>query len=448
MVRQAAAEEPLPAKFPTVAPDFDGRQMVSMTLRDVLAFAETQHPLLAVRDSEVQQAEAGLVAAATRDNPQFVLDTDTPTNISAPTEISMRLMFPFHTAGKLAKRSAAAVAEIRRASLARNVDRTVILLESVDATSEVLYRQTELSVLQELHELAQKRAELIPEGFQLQQAGITLSDKIDAEQAASKLRLQYLEAERQLTVARQRLAQAIGAPAQWRIKVRGDLQAADKALLPLDNILFLAEQQNPELHAALAAVDVSHRQLEQAIADGVPDVELGPLYQDELRSDGGDRVGARINFDVPLFDRNQGEVARTSALIQTNEQLVRVAAHKARSEVAAMYFELQRAQESAKQYGADAAQLTVRYEKILNDPDVTRLLRKDQVIGIQEQLLNQQLNILELQYRCYWLYHRLQVLAGQPVVLPGEVLPPLKPIEEEETLAPVEIRDPAEEAFP
>ena len=421
-------EESIPAVADVAESAPEPGQPVAMTLGQLLDYARERHPRLAVRDRQVEVARADVLTAVTRDNPQFVMDVDTPVNEADPTQLSVRVMFPFHTAGKLARRRDVAWAGVRRACRARTVEEATILAEIVDAASDVVYLQELLGLQAELQKSATERAGLIPADFTVDPSGaVKITDKVQAETEAAKFELQQLETRRDLTVARAKLATAMGAPPEWNIELADSEESEGEILLPLEEVVQMAQAGNPAVAEALAAVDQSHCEHALAWAEGVPDFEFGPRYRDEFGDKDTDTIGARLGFDLPIFNRNQGAIEKTSAEIDAGHEQVRAAEQSAANIAAGLYRELVRVRQSAAEHRTTLERLATRYQTLIDNPLLKGQLPADQVLRLQNELLRQRLDELKLAYHAYRLRHRLELLIDAPLI--GEGVSP-RPVDD------------------
>ena len=350
-IQLASAQEELPPE-PAFEPDTpedaivpeylpDSRIIQEMTIDELVEHARANHPLLAARYSQADIARARLVAAGKFINPNFVLDTDTPVYTTEdPTELSMRLMFPLQTGHKRQYRRSVAWAGIRRAQLAASREEELIVRGTVDRAVEVLYLQQLVDLHEQLGELAQKRAESLVQPVRPGGTRVNLVDQVEADMAAVSARSQELDATRRLRVARMQLAEAVGMSPDFLVSVAGELETDLSPLLPLDSVLAIARQRNPAIAEAVATVAESRSQycLQRSLA--IPDLELGPLYQDRIGVD-DDQIGGRIQSDLPIFDRNEGGILEASAQIRTSQALVDVAELSSIHAVGAAYLELE-----------------------------------------------------------------------------------------------------------
>jgi outer membrane protein, heavy metal efflux system len=114
--------------------------------------------------------------------------------------------------------------------------------------------------------------------------------------------------------------------------------AFQERVLPLEEFHTVAEAARPDLKAALQAVDKARTDHKLAVANGSTDPTFGvdfgrnppiPLY-----------VGFSVNIPLRIFDRNQGEKARTQIDIAHAERLKEAAQAQVFSDVDSAYFTL------------------------------------------------------------------------------------------------------------
>jgi outer membrane protein TolC len=389
-----------------------------MSLFDLLSYAQTNHPLLAVREQEVGLARAEVVGAGLRDNPQFVLDTDTPVNEAGDTQLGMRLTFPFYTANKRELAKIAAVAGVHRACMARGIDEMEIMLDAVDAASEVLYLTNLLEVQKELREFAAKRAEAYTEDLvPTREGGFRLTGRLDVEMSALDLESREYKTRRELIVAQSTLAQVIGAPADVPISVSDPMEIEWGDLLPLEQVKALAAERSPMIAEVNAAINETHKLHILAHAEKVPDIELGPRYQDELGVNGTDSAGLRFNMDLPTSDRNQGDIAATAAQLQVDGANLALARYTAVNQAVVVYQELDRIRQDMRELERRKEILQQRFEEFFSAEQIRRALPEGEALGLAQDLLKQKVNEVELRYQFFRQSRRLEVMIGQPVVM-------------------------------
>ena len=130
------------------------------TVEEALLFTLDNHPRLRARAEEVEVARAALITAGILPNPQFVLDTDSPTSDPGATELATRVMFTIPTGGKRHLAEIAAKAGIDEARWAVDTEAHLLLTETADAALEVLFLQELVKLQQEMIRIAQEAVDL------------------------------------------------------------------------------------------------------------------------------------------------------------------------------------------------------------------------------------------------------------------------------------------------
>jgi len=119
-----------------------------------------------------------------------------------------------------------------------------------------------------------------------------------------------------------------------------------------ENLMKLAEQNRPDLRAAMQSVTAAKSQFTLAQANGSQDLTVSADY---VRSPlGGDKTSntAAIGLSIPLaiFDRNQGEIARTRVAVKQAEFQEWEVHSQVRTDVRDAYEGLQRNARIAQHY--------------------------------------------------------------------------------------------------
>jgi cobalt-zinc-cadmium efflux system outer membrane protein len=96
----------------------------------------------------------------------------------------------------------------------------------------------------------------------------------------------------------------------------------------------LAVDHRPDLRAAIQGVAAAHSQYDLAVANGKRDPTGTLLY---THTGGLSTVSAFFSMEMPFFNRNQGEIARTRHVITQSEELRRVAEETVQGDVAGAY---------------------------------------------------------------------------------------------------------------
>jgi hypothetical protein len=177
-------------------------------------------------------------------------------------------------------------------------------------------------------------------------------------------------------------------------------------------LLAAVRENRPEIAEARVAIDESRRSLAKAMADGVPDVEIGPRFNDAFR-DPGDTAGLRVQTDLPLFDRNQGGVAESSATIGLNEANLRVIEMTTLSDVAAAYAELEPMQRRLEYYRDKVPQLAKRAEAAIRGSFEIAKIDSNRMVNELQRLGKLKIEHLNLQYQYNRVRAKIELYAGR-----------------------------------
>ncbi len=428
-----AYEAPVPAASPSQ------QSFASYTVAEALQFALDHHPILRVRQQEVEIARAKLVAAGLLPNPDLTVDLATPDDSTGgASRLSTRLMFtvPIGPKGELRTDVAAYGVQASRWALSSETKR--VLADVVDAATEVLYLR-ELAVLDgQVAEMAGKIVEIQKERFKA--AAVPYRNVVLVELAAGKAELAQRKTMAQLSQARVRLARAIAANDGALPDVRGSLAVDPVAFPPLADVLARAGRCSPELAKADDVIRENRQQAALESWKAVPDVSIGPRVQTDLGDTGQDRIGGRLDMQLPLFNQNQGPIAESEAQLQmscANHKLIEITTL---NDVASLYLELQDAQSQADYYRTQVRPLIARTEAALRDAFQDRAVAAYELTDLLESMARMELGELETRYAHQRLRARLEILlegsfspaekmgaaiSGSPsaVLLPPEVTP-------------------------
>jgi cobalt-zinc-cadmium efflux system outer membrane protein len=156
-----------------------------------------------------------------------------------------------------------------------------------------------------------------------------------------KIKLQLLQFQMDLSAAKLARVQALASLRQLigfdavpeNYEVDGDL-TYESLHLNLDDLKMLALRTRPDLRAAQLGVTAAQSQYTLARANGKPDLGVTFTYNHL----GGVSAGSLFfNMQIPIFDRNQGEIARTRYAIAQSQELSSEQASIALTDVANSY---------------------------------------------------------------------------------------------------------------
>ena len=435
--RHVGAEEGPARPVESNPANADARQAIAGVLQYTLA----HHPALRVRKSEVDAARARLMTARLLPNPEFMLQTLSPTDTEDPTRLDTRLMFTIPTGPKRAWRTAVAQTGIFEAQMAFGRESRTILTEAADAAIEVLYLQEQADLYDRISQLSNKAVAIQKERFQA--AIVPYRSVVISELSAYNTELSRRNAVARSNQAKVRLARAMGILDGSPPPIEGRLTAEPLLFPPLPAVLGRAGRTAPELARSRGAIQASRQQHALERWNAVPDFEIGPRLQNDLSGEPNDRLGGRVQVDVPIFNRNQGNIAESAADIQTNcakYDMIRVATL---NDVASLYIELQDVQSRLDYFQSKLQPLALQAESALREAFQDRAVTDFELTDLLESLSRMKLTDLDLRHEHHRLRTRLELLLECPLssLVGGGELPPLPP---ESIPIPVPQETPAE----
>lgn len=432
--------EPAPISLPTLTVPASGAG-AEQAIAGVLQYATQHHPLLRVRQYEVEAARARIVTARLMPNPQLMIEAmDSSTAVPNPAalnpvvrtpELVTRLMFTLPIGPKRELRTAAAASGVCQAQLAMSRDTKLILTQATDATVEVLYLQELCALYGRLAELGNQVVAIQRQRFNI--AAVPFRSVVLTELWGSRLELMRQNTATQLDQAKVRLARAVGATDGTPPVVTGQLAVEPIAFAPLAVMQARVLQVAPELAESRTAVEKSREELSLEQWKAVPDLTIGPRYRTDLSGVADDRWGARVQLDLPVFDRNQGRIAEGAAMLRTNcarQDLIEVTTI---SDATSLYLELQDVQARTEYYSAQVRPLMERTEKALREAFEDQLVTAYELTDLLESMARMQLSDLDLRHEHQRLRMRLELLlecrlsgvsAAMPPAPPSAPIPP------------------------
>ena len=285
---------------------------------------------------------------------------DGSTDIDRGVELSQTL----EIGGQRGARISGADADLRAAATAAEASTRLIAAEVLTAAAQVVRARRGLALVRDQGEVAER----------LVQVSHARADKgvgapLDTE-LAEAARVQALRDERiaaqDLFEAEARLARAVGSDVA--LLADADVRPSDWSLPPLETLEERALAARPELIAARTAVESSAARTDLLRRERVPDVTLGAGARHEEFSN---VVAAKVTIPIPLFRRNQGEIAEQEARTRQATAAARQEELRIRLEVRGAYRSWERASAAARaigpdleaRLGADAQALRNAYER-------------------------------------------------------------------------------------
>jgi len=298
----------------------------SVTLDQAIAMAlQHNHALLAARTT-IDQGRADEVTAGLRPNPAVAADTQflpffNPKNwttdyLTNDAQVDLGLSYLFERGGKRQARlqAARAATAVTSAQVSDN-QRTLTFQVASQFIAALQAQSTEDFATQNLASFQQT--------VSVSQASVNAGAMSEGD--FLKLQLQQLQFQMDLSSARLARVQALASLRQLlgyesvpeNYQVSGMLEY-QPVMATEDDLKALALRQRADLQAAQLGVNAAERQLSLAKANAKRDVTAQLSYSHVAATSSTSIFG---NIEVPLFDRNQGEIAKTGFAVTQSQEL-------------------------------------------------------------------------------------------------------------------------------
>jgi len=292
-----------------------------MTLESVILMTIERNQSLRTRFQEIRKADADLLTAGLRGNPYVFGSVDSvPYGSYSPERpgepgYGLTVIQPFDVNNKRGHRIVAAeraksVTEAQYQDAVRlEIDTATTLYTDVLAARETL-RYVDASIMG-LREVRRTVAGLV-KGQELSSLEV---ERLDLQlEAAEIARAEALGA---LATAKRRLALALVLPNPDEVpfEICGTLHTDIAAIPPAGDLLQIAKQHRPDLHAFFLGVQRASAEVQLAIKERYPDVFVlytpwGAVDNTALGAQNATSWGISGMASIPLFNRNQGNIRR------------------------------------------------------------------------------------------------------------------------------------------
>ena len=279
-----------------------------LTLDQALALALMNNSGLAAFGWERRSAAARALQSRILPNPELELEVEEyDRDGEGFTSSAMALVLGqrFELGGKRRWRSGMAEAEGELAGWDYESKRLDVLTSTVRRFVAVISARHRLELERSAVELAEKTSHAVGERVKAGKEPPLQASKADAE--LEMARLGALEARSGLDVSRRKLAAMWGSEQPRFGTVQGNLDTVIEAIPPLE-ALRLRLSANPDLARWDAELRLRMAALSSEKAARVPDLETS-LGLQRFEEDGTDSLIFGIGVSLPLFDRNQGNIA-------------------------------------------------------------------------------------------------------------------------------------------
>jgi cobalt-zinc-cadmium efflux system outer membrane protein len=323
------AAQQTPAQAPPASPpraDTTKPAPTHISLDEAIRLAlQHNHALLAAR-STILQNQAQEITANLRPNPVLLVDSQffplfNPSQFSADYitnqgQFDLGVSYLFERGKKRQHR-------LQAARDATAVTRAQVTDNERQLTFNVSQQFISVLLAQSTLELAEQDYESFKKTVEISEARYKVGDMSKSD--LLKIKLQQLQFQTDVSAAKLAKVQALTGLRQFlgfesvpdNFDVDGDLDY-QPVHAGLDDLKSLALRSRPDLQAAHFSVNAAQSQESLAEANGKRDLGASFSYTHT----GGVNSGAVFfNIELPIFDRNQGEIARTRYAITQSQEL-------------------------------------------------------------------------------------------------------------------------------
>ena len=288
-----------------------------LTLEQALALAEQQNPALRAQQQSVESGRANEITAGLSPNPTFQNDTSSATaGVYQELEIGGKRRSRLESARLATAISGTDLADARR-SLVLEVRQSFI--EGLLAKTNLALARENLSDFQKVIDLNRMR---------LEKGALSGADFLKIELQLSQYQSDLADAALALETAKttlRALLGGVGLPENFDLE--GDLQAIPFEETSLSELQSRAVANRPDLQSAETGREKAAADVRLAKANGYPDPTIGVSWLHTGNEIGGpswfepffpkgttsNSMGLGVSFPIPLFNRNQGEIARAES---------------------------------------------------------------------------------------------------------------------------------------
>ena len=312
---------------------------VRITLEQAIRFALQHNHSLEANRSNIVQNLAQEVTANLRPNPTISWDSQfiplfNPAQFTTPGYFNNSAQFDLGL-GYTIERGQKRQNRLQAAKAQTAVTRSQVVDNERTLTFNVAQQFINVLLAQSTLDLANQDLTSYQQTIDISKARVNAGDMAVGD--LIKIQLQLLQFQQDVSAAKLSKIQALAALRQLmgfesvpeNYDVQGTLDY--KALTSTeDDAKALAMSSRPDLTAARQSIIAADSQVSLAKANGKRDLGVSFDYSHV----GGVNSGAFFfNMDLPIFDRNQGEIARTEAVVTQANELYREASEQVTSDV-------------------------------------------------------------------------------------------------------------------
>ena len=306
-------------------------QQETLSVEQAVAEALRNNLSLVAERANISVAQARILTARLRPNPVVSIDADhldllgtgfSEINGAGPQEYSVRTDFTLERGGKRARRIE--VAETARSAVEMQFREAVrqVVLEVQNAAVDVLLAKANLELARENLASASRIVEI--NAARLRAGDIPEVELMRSRVAAMDASNTVRRAELAVRLARMRLAPLLGrGPAAPLPDIQGELRR-DPDVPPLPDLAAQALKARPDLEALRRELQRAGAELRLQQSQAKVDFVVGSEYRRQQAVIAkGNMLGFFVSAELPVFNRNQGEIERARQELRQTEARLR-----------------------------------------------------------------------------------------------------------------------------
>lgn len=286
----------------------------AVSIHQLLRIVREKSPRYAVARSQIEAAQAEVVAADVLPNPKVSYGRydqaggQRNTQFDGPSQQNINLEVPMLLAGQRGARKDAAERRVEVAEADAETEYNRLIRETWRLFVQLLAGQQRVAALEEANRELERLQTLISGKENAGTASRYDVMRITQEVQSLKARLENAHTDNAGVAGE--LAVLLGFP-DWKPQAQGVLAPLGVSA-DVDTLWLQAEHNNPELESARRETIAADSGLERARRERwpVPSLLLGTAFTDRPY---GNTTYAGVSVDLPIFDRGQGGMAKASA---------------------------------------------------------------------------------------------------------------------------------------
>lgn len=285
-----------------------------VSIQQLLQVVREKSPRYAVARSQIEAAQAEVVAAGLLPNPKISYGRydqaggQRNTQFDGPSQQNITVEVPMLLAGQRGARKDAAERQVEVTEAHVEAEYNRLIRDTWRLFVQLLAGQQRLAVLEEANQELERMQNIITGKENAGTASRYDVMRITQEVLGLKARLESARTDN--TSVAGELGVLLGFP-DWKPQAEGVL-APIGIKADVGALWAQAEHNNPELEGARREIVAADSGLERARRERwpVPSLMLGTAFTDQPY---GNAIFSGVSVDVPIFDRGQGGMARASA---------------------------------------------------------------------------------------------------------------------------------------